>query len=75
MENSLPSFWTPQLSKVHATGGGVKPRAPKKTPLNERIEKAKQYKRQGLSLGQIAKLMGVTKPTVKNYLEDYPYKK
>jgi len=74
MEYSLPSFWTPQLSKVHATGGGVKPRAPKKTPLNERIEKAKQYKHQGLSLGQIAKLMGVSKPTIKNYLENYPYK-
>jgi len=75
MENSLPTFWTPKLSHVFATSGEITPRAPEKTPLTQRIEKAKQYKRQGLSLGQIAKLMGVTKPTIKNYLEDYPYKK
>jgi predicted transcriptional regulator len=49
-------------------------RVPKKAPLAERIEKAKQLKQQGLSLGQSAKEMGVTKPTIKNYLEGYPYK-
>jgi len=74
MENSLPTFWKEKLSHIFATGREVIPRAPKKTPLSRRIEKAKYYSRQGLSLGQIAKLMGVSKPTVKNYLEDYPYK-
>ncbi len=75
VENSLPSFWKEKLSHIFATGEGVfSGRAPRKTPLAERMERAKALKQQGLSLGQIAKLMGVTKPTIKNYLEGYPYK-
>ena len=74
VESSLPTFWSEKLSHVFAAGGEVVAKAPKKTPLAERIERAKELSRQGLSLGQIAKLMGVTKPTVKNYLEDYPYR-
>lgn len=74
VENSLPTFWTPKLSHIFATGGEIMPRAPSKTSLNQRIDRAKELKRQGLSLGQIAKLMGVSKPTIKNYLEGYPYK-
>ncbi len=73
-ENSLPTFWHDKLSHIFATGGEVTARAPKKTPLSQRIERAKELSRQGLSLGKIAKMMGVTPPTVKNYLEDYPYK-
>ena len=57
-----------------ATGGEPIAREPKKTPLNERKEKAIELKRQGLSNGQISKIMGVPKATIKNYLEDYPYK-
>lgn len=75
VENSLPTFWTGRLSHVFATGGQVIARAPKKTPLDERKEKAKELSRQGLSLGQISKIMGVSKATIKNWLEDYPYKK
>ncbi|MBA7636431.1 hypothetical protein ES703_44050 [subsurface metagenome] len=74
MGNSLSTFWIPKLSHIFATGGEVIPRAPKKTPLSQRIEKAKELKQQRLSLGQIAKLMGVSKSTIKNYLEGYPYK-
>ena len=57
----------PQLS---ATGG-----EPKITPLNdEQKGKVIELKRQGLSNGQISKIMGVSKATIKNYLEGYPYK-
>jgi len=73
VENSLPSFWSEKLSHIFATVGEIIARPPKKTPLEQRIEKAKQFKQQGLSLGQIAKLMGVSKATIKNYLEGYPY--
>jgi hypothetical protein len=53
-----------------ATGG-----EPKKTLLNEaQKEKAIELKRQSLSNGQISKIMGVSKATIKNYLEGYPYK-
>ena len=75
VENSLPTFWKEKLSHIFATGGEVIARSPKKTPLDERIERAKELKRQGLSNGQIKKIMGVSMGTVKNYLEDYPYKK
>jgi len=75
MENSPPTFWSEKLSHIFAAGRESITTAPKKTPLVERIEKAKELSRQGLSLGQIAKLMGVSKPTIKNYLEDYPYKR
>ena len=75
MQNSLPLFWTPQLSKVYATVGRVKPRAAKKMSLEQKIEKATELKKQGLSNRQIAKQMGVSPATIKNWLEDYPYKR
>ena len=75
MENSLPTFWNEKLTHIFAAGGEVIARAPKKTPLSQRIERTKELKRQELSNGQIAKIMGVSKATIKNYLEDYPYKK
>jgi len=75
IENSLPTFWCEKLSHIFAAGGEVLATPPKKTPLSQRKERAKELKRQGLSLGQIAKMMGVTPPTIKNWLEDYPYKK
>jgi hypothetical protein len=75
VENSLPSFWSEKLSHIFATGGEMTARPPKKIPLERRIEKSKQLKQQGLSLGQIAKLMGVSKGTIKNWLDDYPYKR
>jgi len=60
--------------RLSATGGEPIARDPKKTPLNERKGKAIELKRQGLSNGQISKMMGVSKATIKNYLEGYPYK-
>lgn len=76
LENDLPSFWTAKLSHAFAAGGGspaTKP--PKRMTREERIQKARELHQGGLSLGQIAKMMGISKPTIKNYLEDYPYKK
>jgi predicted transcriptional regulator len=49
--------------------------APQKTQLNGRIEQAKQLATRGHSQGEIAKLMGVSRPTVGNWLRGYPYKK
>jgi hypothetical protein len=75
IENSLPTFWSEKLSHIFAAGGEIIARAPKKTPLEQRKGKAKELKQQRLSNGQISKLMGVSKATIKNWLEDYPYKK
>ena len=40
----------------------------------EQKQKAIELKRQGLSNEQVSKVMGVSKATIKNYLEGYPYK-
>ena len=75
VQNTLPTFWHEKLSHVFAAGGEAIVMAPKKTPLSQRIEKAKELARQGLSQGEIAKLMGVSRPTVGNWLKGYPYKR
>jgi hypothetical protein len=76
MENSLPSFWTPSLSKAYAD---AKPtaevRTPTKTTREDRITKVRDLRKQGFSLGEIAKIQGISKSTAKNYLDSYPYKK
>ena len=74
MENTLPTFWHDKLSHIFGTGGEIVARAPKKTSLDKKIEKAKELKAQGLSNGQISRMMNVSKATIKNWLEDYPYK-
>jgi hypothetical protein len=76
MENSLPSFWTPGLSKAYAD---AKPTTEVKTPMKttreERITKVRDLRKQGFSLGEIAKMQGISKSTTKNYLDSYPYRK
>jgi hypothetical protein len=75
LENDLPSFWTAKLSHAFAAGGespATKP--PKRMTLQERIQKALELHQGGLSLGQIAKMMGVSKGTAYNYVKGYPYK-
>jgi DNA-binding NarL/FixJ family response regulator len=62
------------LPQSSATGGEPIAREPKKTPLNEEREKAIELKRQGLSNEQISKMMGMSKATIKDYLEGYPHK-
>lgn len=78
MENSLPSFWRPALSRIFSTGGKAITILGKIRTKAQRIEEAKEktteLKAQGYSNGKISHIMKVTAPTIKNYLEDYPYK-
>ncbi len=62
------------LAQSRATGREPISREPKNTALDEeQKEKAIELKRQSLSNGQISKIMGMSKSTIKNYLEGYPY--
>jgi hypothetical protein len=76
IENSLPSFWSPHLSKAFLDTNSVGQMIyPRKISTEEKMKKAKELRRQRFSLGQIAKTLGIAKATVKNYLDDYPYRK
>ncbi|MFC1968640.1 hypothetical protein ACFLVX_04570, partial [Chloroflexota bacterium] len=54
--------------------GECKVKLARKMNVSERIAQAKEYEAQGFNRSNIARLMGVSKATIKNYLDDYPYK-
>jgi archaellum biogenesis ATPase FlaH len=75
VENSLPTYWSSRLS--HAFAGCAQASATRtstKVTLEERIRKAQELHESGLSLGQIATMLGVSKSTAFNYVNGYPYK-
>ena len=43
--------------------------------LEGKVKLARDLRRQAFSLGEIAKMLGGSKSTVKNCLDDYPYHK
>ena len=73
--NALPSFWRPALSRLFATEGApAQPRDPKRMTPQEKAQKAKEMKANGDSYSSIARVLGVTRGTVVNYVKDYPYR-
>jgi len=75
MENQLPSFWKPSLSKLFASEGAPAAHRPSKQPTpQEKAARAKAMRQQGASLKTIADALGVARGTVVNYLQGYPYR-
>ena len=74
IENSPPSFWSEKLSRAFATKEVSKAWPAKKLTRAERQAQAKEHEKMGFKPAQIARMMGLSKATIKNYLEDYPYK-
>ena len=76
IENELPTFWRPKLSKVYANMVELSaPKLPKEMSIYEKILKAKELYHSGWSLSRIAKYLGVSKGTVYNWVHNYPYRK
>lgn len=75
MENSLPSFWTPGLSKAYAENTPINEMViPKKMSLEQKKEKARELHNNGWSYRQIAEYLSVSKSTVYNWIHGYPYR-
>ena len=75
MENELPSFWKPSLSRLFANGpASPTRRSPKSMTLEDRKCQAIEMRAQGDSYGKIALKLGVSRGTVVNYIKGYPYR-
>jgi len=76
MENELPSFWKPRLSRAFATGpASLTKRAPKSLTSRDRQKRALELRAQGASYGVIARELGVSRGTAVNYIKAYPYRR
>ena len=75
VENQLPTFWKPALSRLFASGDTSESvrRVGKRSP-RERAARAMELRAKRYSYSQIAQELGVSKSTVLNYLRDYPYR-
>lgn len=70
LENELPSFWKPSLSRLFAAESQpAKPRAPQKMAPPDKAKKAKEMRIAGASYSEIAKALGVTRDTVLNVFD------
>ena len=76
LENYLPTFWKPALSRLFAAGPSPStPRTPKRLTLQEKAQKARQMRAGGASYGEISRALGVSKGTVNNYLKGYRHRR
>jgi len=80
IENELPSFWTPGLSRMYAgevsqVSSTSKPRVAKTLTPVEKAQKAREMREQGASIREISRTLGVSPGTIINYLKGYPYRK
>lgn len=78
LKNTLPSFWSNKLSNIFVNNicenePAIRPA--RNMTLDERGKLAKELYRNNHSIGQIAGILSVSRGTVYNYLNDYPYRK
>ena len=77
LKNSLPSFWSSKLSTIFANNTSARQsviKTARNMTRNEKIKLAKELKQNNHSIGQIAKILGISRGTVFNYLNDYPHR-
>lgn len=75
LENSLPTFWSSELSHAFASAEPLLGRRlAKKVSKGDRKSKAKELRQNGYSYRQIASILGIHEATAYNYVNDYPYR-
>ncbi|MEE8471002.1 MAG: helix-turn-helix domain-containing protein [Dehalococcoidia bacterium] len=76
LANSLPSFWTPSLSKAYADSTPAEGMTiPKTMTPDEKKRKAKELGKDGWSYSRIGKYFGVSRSTAYNWVHDYPFRR
>jgi len=76
LENELPSFWKPKLSRLFASAAAPStPRPPKRMTPQEKAQKAREMHDRGASHREIAQALDVSTGTVTNYIKGYPYRR
>ncbi|MEM5831618.1 MAG: helix-turn-helix domain-containing protein [Candidatus Aenigmatarchaeota archaeon] len=69
IENNLPTYWSEEISKSYASGVSSEEKIGRKITKEEKKDIAKQYRNQGYSYKQIAKILGVSKATIINWVK------
>lgn len=76
VENSLPTFWSTELSHAFAISNPIMDgRLPKNPSKEEKIARAKELHQNRFSYRDIGKMLGINEGTAYNYVNDYPYRK
>ncbi|MFC1967419.1 hypothetical protein ACFLV2_02135 [Chloroflexota bacterium] len=76
VDNSLPTFWSTELSHAFAISDPIMDeRLPKKPSKAEKIARAKELHQNHFSYRDIGKKLGINEGTAYNYVNDYPYRK
>ena len=70
IENALPSYWSQEISNAYQSGFSSGERFVSKTSREEKKKMAQQYRSQGYSYKQIARILGVSKATIINWLKN-----
>ena len=77
-ENILPTFWGQKLSRMYGQGTLNEKATEKHHPqmtLEQKKDIARELDKKKWPLSRIAKYFGVSKSTVFNWINDYPYRK
>jgi len=69
IENELPSYWSEEISCAYQSGFLSEERCASKISREEKRKLAQQYKSQEYSYKQIAKMMGVSKSAIINWVK------
>jgi ribosomal protein L13E len=76
VQNGLPGFWSPDLSRAYSGSNLIEEmHVPKKMSREEKIKWAKQLRGRGFSYGEIARVLGISKSTANNCIDNYPYRR